>query len=235
MGLIRRADAESIARDAVVLDLGSLEQQRDALVADARAQAEKIVENARREREKLVKDAAATGRKTGIEEGRTKGLEQGRAEGREQAIKESRESLDVLLHAWDEALEQFSARREAMLLEARRDVVQLACQIASRATGRMIETDPSLVESAMVEVLTLVAAPTRLRVRLHPDDEPTLRDALPGILERMENQFDVELIRDAQCARGSCVAVTERQGLIDASVSTRLERLTASILGETSA
>lgn len=235
MGLIRRADAEIIARDAVVLDLGRLEQQRDALVADAHAQAEQIVADARCERERLLKDAAASGRKTGLEEGRRKGIDQGRAEGREQAIKEFRESLDVLIQAWAEALGQFAARREAMLLDARRDIVQLACQIASRATGRLVETDPSLVEHAMAEVLALVAGPTRLRVRLHPDDEPTLRDALPGLLERMETQFDVELIRDAQCARGSCVAVTERQGMVDASVGTKLERLAASILGETPA
>ncbi|MCL4220534.1 MAG: hypothetical protein KJZ65_04105 [Phycisphaerales bacterium] len=232
MGLVRRADAERIARDAIVLDLGSLEQQRDAMVADARAQAEKIIANARRERETLVTDAAAAGRAIGLEEGRRIGMDQGCREGREQAVKEFREALDALLHAWVEALEQFSARREAMLLEARRDVVQLACQIASRATGRVIEADPSLVESAMAEVLTLVSGPTRLRVRLHPDDEPLLREALPALLERMETRFDVELIRDAQCPRGSCVAITERQGVVDASVGTRLERLTASILGE---
>ncbi|KAA0216645.1 MAG: hypothetical protein DYG94_08975 [Leptolyngbya sp. PLA3] len=232
MGLIRRADAELIARDAVVLDLGRVEQQRDALVADARAKAAQIVEEARRERENLIKDAASAGRKTGMEEGLRKGLEQGRTEGREEAIREFRDSLNLVMQAWTEALEQFAARRESMLLDARRDVVHLACQIASRATGRLVQTDPSLVEHAMAEVLSLVAGPTRLRVRIHPEDEPILHDALPQLLQRMETQFDVELIRDEQCSRGSCIAITERQGLVDASVNTRLDRLVASILGE---
>ncbi|GAB4382845.1 MAG: hypothetical protein Kow0022_01280 [Phycisphaerales bacterium] len=230
MGLIRRADAEHLARDAVVLDLSRLEQQRDALLANAHEQAEQIVEAAKAERERIMAGAAEAGEKQGFQAGYAAGLAQGKAEGQTQAIESVRETLDLLVRSWAEALEQFASKREQMLRQARMDVVQLACQIASRATGRLVECEPGIAEGLLAEVLTLVSGPTRLQVRVHPDDGQILREAVPELLARLESTAHVELVCDATLARGSCVAVTDRHGIIDGSVHTRLERLIDAIL-----
>lgn len=232
MGMIRRADAEQMAREAVVLDLSRLEQQREALVESARLEAEQIIAEAQAERKRIVSGAAEDGRKAGFAEGRKTGLEKGRAEGRAEAVAEYRAALDQLTGAWLQALEQFIIAREQMLQEARTDVVRLACQIATRATGRIVEAEPAVVAQALGEVLSLVSARTTLRVRVHPDDVPVLEAATPELLARFESQAHIELLHDAASARGTCVAVTEGNGIIDASVQTRLDRIVADILGQ---
>ncbi|RMH11099.1 MAG: hypothetical protein D6695_09945 [Planctomycetota bacterium] len=232
MALIRRADAEKMARDAIVLDLGRLEQQRDALVESAKSRAEAILTEARAERARILEGAAEQGRQAGFDEGKRAGLEQGREQGRAEAIEEFREKLDLLVRTWTEALEQFIDQRERMLDEARSDVVKLACEIASRATACVIETDPHLIERLMGEVLALISVPTRLRVRVSPVDEPTLREALPALLARIESEAEVELVVDDASPPGTCIAVTERQGVVDTSVQVKLDRIVGAILGE---
>lgn len=231
MGLIRRADADHLARDAVVLDLGQLEQQRDAMLTTAHRQAQDVIAEAKAERDRILSGAAEAGKKQGFEAGHKAGLKNGQTQGRAAATEEFRETLDLLIRSWAETLEQFAAQRERMLQEARIDVVRLACQIASRATGLLVECEPGIVEGLLAEILTLVSGPTRLRVRVHPEDEPALREAVPQLLAKLESQAHVDLVIDSTCARGTCAAVTERHGVIDASVGTRLERLVDAILG----
>lgn len=230
VALIRRADAHHMARDAVTLDLGRLEQVGEAMVAHAKAQAERIVNEAFDERARLISSASAeghvSGRAAGFEVGRKEGHEAGRAEG----IADASAAIGALIEAWAEALSVFMERRERMLLDARQDVVRLACEIAARATGRIIEIDPSTVCDQMAEILELVSARTRLRVRVCGDDEVLLNEALPGLLARLEKEAHVELIVDPAVHRGSCVAMTERNGVIDASIETKLSRLIGSIL-----
>lgn len=231
MGMIRRADAEQMAREAVVLDLSRLEQQREALVESARQQAEQIIADAHSERKRIVSGAAEDGRKAGFAEGRKSGLAKGCAQGRAEAVAEFRASLDQLTKSWLQALADFIDVREHMLQQARTDVVRLACQIATRATARVVEAEPEVVAQALGEVLSLAGARTRLRVRVHPDDVPVLEAAAPELLARFESQAHIELVHDAAAARGTCLAVTEGNGIIDASVQTRLDRIVASVLG----
>jgi flagellar biosynthesis/type III secretory pathway protein FliH len=157
-------------------------------------------------------------------------MTEGEAIGRAEAIASAESAINALTAAWAGALSNFAEKRDRMLLDARHDVVRLACEIATRATGRVIDVDPSVVVSQMAEILELVAAGTRLRVRIHRDDEALLRDAMPGILARLDADVHVDLLVDASVNQGSCVALTERHGVIDASIETKLARLIAAIL-----
>src|ERR1044071_6017219 len=117
MALIRQADARTMARDAIVLDLGDLAAQGELLKARARAEAERIVSDAAAERKRLLDGAADEGRRLGLaqglEQGRREGIEQGR---RESVVAES-ERLTKLQQAWLAALQTFESERERMLIE----------------------------------------------------------------------------------------------------------------------
>lgn len=233
MALIRRSDAEVMARDAVVLDLGRLEAQGDALVSGARARAGQIIEDAQAERAKLIADAAEVGERKGFEAGHAEGLEAGRTEGRAEALAAATAEIDTLASRWAEALDAFEAGRNTLLGDAHEDLITLACEIARRATGRIVELHPESIVDQFAEILSVVVQPTTLRVRVSPEDEPFIAEAMPGLVARFADGSDIELVADGSLARGSCIAVTARHGAVDGSVSTKLDRLIDSILPRT--
>ncbi len=232
MGLIRRADAQSMTRDAVALDLADLASRGQAVREQAEREAEKILAEARAERERLVTGAREEGFESGRAAGHAEGLEAGRAEGREAATAEWREKLAALDSAWARLAREFAAARESMLTEARTDVIRLAVLIAERVIKRSVEHDPSAVVTQMEEALALLSRRTRARVFVHPDDEALARDAAPALLAAFEKAEHLEIVPDESLARGSCVVRTGEGGVIDASIGSQLDGIARDLLPE---
>lgn len=228
MGLIRNAAAATLAREAIVLDLGDLQRQGELLKRRASEEAERILAAARRERDRLVAGAADEGRAAGAAEGMAQGLAEGREQGRAEAIEERRAELDALIGGWTAALAEFNARRERLLSEARVDVLKLALQVAERITRRAIQQNPAIVQDQVRAVLAAVARPTRLTLCVHPDDAPIAGEILPEVHAAMGEH--AELVVDAALERGSCVARTEEGAKIDASIETQLRRIVEALL-----
>jgi len=232
MGMIRRADLEQLTRDALVMNLDDLRSRADAIVEDARLQADRLRADAHAEHERLI--ASAHGQ--GFNEGHTEGLALGKKEGAEigsaQARDAEAESLGVLLEGWSGALGGFEEQREQLMREARTDVIKLAAEIARRVVRRAVDIDPRVVEAQMDAVLGAIARPTRLVVRVHPDDMNCAERALPAMLGRFELCKHAELVADAAIGRGSVVASTEGGGRIDASIQAQLDRIIVELLPE---
>ena len=238
MALIRNANAATIARHAIVLDLGDLREQGERMARAARAEADSIVEAARAERERILVGADEQGRAAGF----AAGLEQGRAAGREEAraaaLAEHQGELSRLETAWRSALADFEACREDMVQGALRDVLRLAALIAGRVTKRTIELDPLVVRDQLAAVLAVVARPTELVLRINPDDRAIVEYALPGLMAAMPAIRHAELADDADIERGGCVARTRADtktgdaggGEIDARIGTQLERIVEMLL-----
>ena len=247
MALIRHAQAREIARDAIVLDLGDVQQQAAQLMEQARRRAEEIVAEANAERARLLAGAEEEGRA----EGTAKGLAEGRAKGEEQgkgaALAEWKKKLEELDARWTAAVGGVEAQRDAMLTEARTDVLRLALMIAEKVVKRAIAVDPGVVVSQLEAVLGLIARPTELLVAINPEDRRTAEQALPSLLAKFQSVRHVELVEDAGLARGSCVARTRGGsgdgngaghgggGEVDASIEAQLARIAEILLpgGET--
>ncbi|HYF14953.1 MAG TPA: FliH/SctL family protein [Phycisphaerales bacterium] len=230
MAVIRQHDAQRLADRALMLDLGDLKRQGEAILARAREQGEAIVAGARRERERIGAEHFEQARREGLEAGRKQGLEEGRRAGHEAGLAERREAVAALEKAWAEALKGFEARRVEMHQQAREDVLRLAVVLAERVVKRALETDPSLVVDQVGSVIGLIGRPTRLRVHVHPDDKPLVREALPGLCAAVGGMSNVELLADPLLARGSCVVRTEGGGEVDASIAAQLDRIAAALL-----
>jgi len=224
MAVIRSAIAEEQTRSAIVLDLGDIQRQGDAMREEAEREAERIVAEARRERERLISDA----REAGHEEGRVDGLEKGRAEGLEQgraeAMESSRGEIERLTQSWQEALDAFESARDGLLVSARADVLRLALAIAERIVKRVVEASPDVVQEQIAEALALVLNPTRLIIRVHPEDRAAAEAVAPSLLKRFDGAAHCELVDDDTLSHGSCVVRTER-GEVDARIETQLERV----------
>lgn len=232
MGMIRQAASGPSLKDAIVLNLGDLSREAQALAERARAEAERIVAEARRERQRLIESAASEGYAQGHAEGLARGREEGLAAGRAEAMAEYRAQLGAIEAGWGEALSAFVAERTRLLADARADVVRLAILLAEKVTKRRLDLDPRLVVDQVEAVLRMVARPTRLVLRLHPLDLPLVREAMPGLMSRLPMAEHVELVTDSGLERGSCVATTAGGGLIEAAIDTQLERMAAELLPE---
>tara|TARA_R110000782_G_scaffold103991_12_gene191581 strand:+ start:1825 stop:2568 length:744 start_codon:yes stop_codon:yes gene_type:complete len=230
MGMIRRADLEGCARNALVMDLGDLGARGEALVAEANRRAEEIVREARAERERLIATAREEGYRTGLAEGLAKGAAEGEAKGIESARESQAGSLETITRAWTEALDAFESRRDGMLQAARTEIVRLAAEIASRVTRRVVELDASAVLPQIEAVLGVVARPSRMTLMVHPDDLALAERELPGIVSRFDLCRHAELRADPSLERGSCVAFTDEGGRVDADITSQLDRVLAGLL-----
>lgn len=240
MALIRHAEAEKMARDAIVLDLGDVQRQAVQLIDQARKRADEIVASARAEREKLIAGAAEQGRADGLAKGTEEGKRTGTEQGKAAAINEWKPKLEQVEKKWGESLKAFEADRDRMLTEARTDVLRLAVLIAEKIVKRVVEIDPGVVVDQLQAVLSLVARPTELLVCIHPADRAVVQDALPGLIAKFQSVRHVELVDDASVSRGSCLARTRASvgaesasaggGEIDASIEQQLASLAALLL-----
>jgi len=226
MTLIKRADLDHTAHDAVPMDLGDLAHEGEAIKHAARVEAQKILDAAKTLREQLI----ATAHRDGLAKGRAEGLKRGQADGQAQALREHAQRLEQLDQAWTETLERFEKDRVTMLVEARRDVLDLALRIASKITHRTIEHDERIVVDQLESVLAAIARPTHLTIAVHPDDEPLVREALPRLVARFAHAEHVEVTVDGALDRGSCVARTDAGGVLDASIKTQLDRIVRELL-----
>jgi len=238
VAVLKLSNSADMLKDAVVLDLGDLRRQGEAIMAQARERAAAAVKAGEAERARLIADAAAVGHAQGLEQGKTEGFARGLEEGRAAGLAERREALERLDRAWTESLGAFTAARERLLDEAGRDVVLLAARLAERVVKRAVALDPSIVQDQLRAVLGLVMRPSRVSIRIHPDDRALAADALPGIVAAMGTVAHAEVLDDSSLARGSCVARLRGAGTgdglpggeIDASIDTQLERLAAALL-----
>ncbi len=234
MALIRSAQSDVLPRKAMVLDLGDLQRQAEALALEADRRALATIEEARKERDRLITGAHEEGRRQGHEKGLADSLAEGREKGRAEAIAQTRAATDALAKSWEAALTRFDAQREELLSDARTDLLRLATMIAARITKRAIELNPDIVKDQLDAAIRLVIAPTRLVVSIHPDDKPLAEEVLPALAKRFAAGAHCEITTDDTLARGSC-HIRSDKGDIDASITAQLDRIVAALLpGESS-
>ncbi|MBX3384235.1 MAG: hypothetical protein KF864_12080 [Phycisphaeraceae bacterium] len=225
MAVIRQSSQTRIARDAIVLDLGDLARQGERMRSHAREQADDIIEEARRERVRLLEGAERQGFEAGLAKGLEEGLKQGMEEGRAQALAEHSARLAEVEAMWAAGLGSFENERAAILTEAGRDILRLAAMLGEQVVKRTIELHPGVVTDQLAAVLSIVGAGHTLRLQMNPADVEVSRSALPGLISRFAPGTHAQIEEDPSLLPGSCVAISDQGGVVDASVQTQLARL----------
>lgn len=229
MAVLKPSRAREVMHHAEVFDLGDVKRQAQQMLESARHEAAAIVQSAREEAERLTSGAAEAGYARGLEQGLTEGRERGQREAFEATTAEMRTRLDATIKAWNDAIERWERDRTRMLLEARRDVLDLALKLARKVVHRQIASDESIVQDQLAEALSFVARTSSLMVTINPADRELVERTMPATLAALGRAEHVTLCDDADLPRGSCVVRTEG-GVVDASIGTQLDRLTESLL-----
>jgi|GEM_PF-321122 len=230
MGLIKRADIEEYTRDSYVMDLSDLEKRGRTVIDAASTQAQKILQDAQTERELLISSAETTGFEKGFAEGQEKGFAEGTTKGNQEARDAQSELLNQLSGMWIDQLDAFETQRDAMIEEARTQMIELAVMIATRVTRRVIELDASIVLSQIDAALSSITESSRLVLRVHPEDAEVARSEVPKMIDRFASCEHAQVIADDSVTRGSCIAQSASGGVVDASIPTQLDRIIDALL-----
>lgn len=229
MALIRQSDKSSPLTDAIVYRLGDLVREGTQLREKTTREVESMIAEAKSERNRLIADGRDEGLKQGREQGFREGFAKGEEEGRAQAIATISKELASLLDGWNKTLDEFERGRDALLLEARTEVLRLAVEIGRAVVKREIELRPEAVIEQVEAALRMVVRPSRVRLAIHPDDRPLVETALPGLLSRCANATHVEIEENTAGGRGSCI-VRMAGGEVDARIGVQLERIVQAIV-----
>jgi len=230
MAVIKRAQANTAAQSAVVLDLGDIARNAEILRQRAQAQADKIILDAEAKREELIDSGYEQGERNGYAVGYREGFAKGEEEGRQRSTIDAREELEKIEESWVTALDDFADKRHHLLVEGKENVLRLALAIAERIIHRQITVDDRVVLSQVEHALKLVGRPTRATVLINPDDGAMVRRALPTISARFGAIEHVVCEEDESITRGGCKVVTAQGGEIDASIETQIQRIAQTLI-----
>lgn len=234
MALIRNAQAASMAKDAIVLDLGELSRQGDRILGQAKFLAQKVVEEAQAERTRLIGDAEKVGLAQGEKKGYDAGFRKGQEIGTGQAREQVGQDLQRLALAWADALEGFETVRVALLREAKLDVLRVALAVAERVAKRAVEMDETSAAAQLEAALGMVTRASRLRIACSPDDAELLRQMTPALAKKFTTMAHAEIVEDPSMSRGSVVVRTDK-GEVDASIETQIARICDALMPDRSA
>lgn len=229
MAVIRRADADTLAREAIVLDLAEIGLQAERMLDVARREAERVVAEAHTERRRLTDTAAKEGFAKGHAEGLVKGVAEGAAKGQAEARAAAAARIDALLRQWSDGLGAFEGARDEMLVQSRTDVLALALAAARKIVKRSLACDPGVVGAQIEACVARVVGASRMTIAVHPEDLEAAAADVPAILERLGATAHAAVVADPGLTRGSCAVRTAR-GRVEADIELQLQRLVETLL-----
>jgi len=150
------------------------------------------------------------------EEAYQRGFAEGKNVGQQQAKAELQPVLDQL----GKSLAALSSLRSRIRSEAEGDLLKLAISIARRVLHRELTLEPESIEGLIRVALEKLQSRELCRIRVHPDQEGTIRNAL----ERFSNSQKVELVADSSMQCGDVIFETAH-GNLDASIESQLREI----------
>lgn len=224
MPILKQQSTRPLIRDAIVLDLGDLGRQAAKLRAAAEAKAQRILDDAKAEAEAIIAAAHQQGYDTGFAQGQAAGQEAGHQDGHAKALAEGTTLIKQSTTGFMAVAQQWDQHRDQLDREARQAVLTFAIKLARKLTHRIVETDASVVVDQVGAALSRVLEPTDVVIRIHPDDRPTLREALPDLLAGVSHLNHVTLQDDPDVGRAGCV-LSFNGGEVDATLDTQMRRI----------
>ena len=192
----RGALEQSIMASAHEIPMVDPHEERDAILAEARALAEE-----------RVREAYAEGLRRGETAGRPK----------------FDASLAECVQALNSAVAAIRESNDEFLLSLEPQVVKLAHAIAGHVVQREATGDSELIVRTVRRALESLVERRRLVLRLHPQDLEAIRSHKVTLLDEFDGVDGVELIPDEHITPGGCIAESETLHA-DARLEVQLKR-----------
>jgi flagellar assembly protein FliH len=216
----------------------SVDEQAKSILEQARAEADAILAEARREAEQLRRTererAVEEGRTEGREQGHREGLKEGLAAGRQQGLEQAQAAfIDAAAPAGEALhalLEDFEARREALVRDAEQSMLGLAVAIAGRVVRGHLRLHPEAVREQAEAVIRLVARRHEVTLCLHPNDTELVTKHIPALKAQFTDLQHVRVQAEPELPRGSVRAIAGN-GTAELNLEHALDELAEAVLG----
>jgi flagellar assembly protein FliH len=218
-------------------NLADIEAEARGMIAAARERAKRVLAEASAQASAMREDAHREGHQKGYEEGTVAGREAGHAEAFAEAARRFAEEQASLVESCRSMVAAFEEAKARLLREARADVLELAVAIARRVL-KVASLDRNVMDEAVVanaaEMLELVGAQSDPVLHVHPSNAEAMETFAGHLAEAGRTSRHVTVVADADVPPGGCV-LTTREGRIDATIETQIERIAALLLDRSDA
>lgn len=215
-------------------DLGDLRKGAEEALDRARAEAARLVADAKREVDKVYSESRESGFEQGKEEGFVAGFAEGRAAGEAAGRDEARAAHEAMIKALEESFSAEFMRwiqiREEVMRTAERELAGISIAIAEAVVREHVRGDAAAVVRQVEQAVALFARATRISIEVAPEDEPLVRDTLPGLCAMLPPDAEVALRARPGITRGGCF-IRSSEGTIDARIETLFRRMREGIVG----
>ncbi len=164
----------------------------------------------------VVADSEAEEREAALLKVREEAFALGLAEGREAA----RNEMEAKLARFEALANKLDSVRREVFERCVSDVASAVTHIAQHVVQRELLVDSSGVEALVIDVLDHLQVQDELVIRVAPEDERLMQDALPTLMEHLGRDSSFRIQADPELHPGGA-RIETRMGSIDASVETR--------------
>jgi flagellar assembly protein FliH len=211
------------------LNIANFTEQAQRVLLKARQDADAILLDARRQAERIHEQA----RLAGYAEGQAQGLADGQADGAERAFAKAMETFDQqtasLRGVLREMVDQFAAAREQLLTEARAELLDLALQIAAKVT-HVRSGNIEAARGNLAAALEMANCAAKIQAKVCPQQLDQLREYASQFMDEMGLSATLTFVADPELKAGDVVLQT-RNGEVDARIATQLEDLVRVLTG----
>jgi flagellar assembly protein FliH len=222
-----RAEAEKIRADA---ERAAFEE-----VKRKNAQAQKLRQEADDEARRIISEAT---KKAGELEGEIKArvaetqreaFEKGVAEGREQGYAEGRAEAGRLVERLHTILSKAIEKRNEIIQESETQIINLVLLIVKKVIKVISENQKNVVINNVVQALRKLRSRGDVVIRVNLADLQLTSEHVKDFMKMVENVKSVTVLEDSSVDKGGCIIETDF-GQIDARISSQLHEIEEKIL-----
>jgi len=233
------------------------ENEKETMIACAKAEAEKIIKEAEEaafrevkrktdeaqsfkraaqdEAEIIIAEAHEKAKQIEADtrarfEAERKGAEdEGRAAGREIGFNEGRAEVERLVERTQVVLERAQNKRAEILQETEQEIVNLVLLIARKVIKVISENQRNVIISNVVQALRKVKGRGHIIIRVNMTDLKLATEHVKDFINLVEGAKSIQVVEDSSIDEGGCIIETDF-GEIDARIASQLAELEAKIL-----
>jgi len=179
----------------------------------AQAEAQKMLDEARAQVEKLKSDSS----KEGFDQGHEEGFQKGYAEAQR------------LVERMHKIVDSVMQRREEILNETERQIVELVILITRKIVKVISENQKSVILSNVLSALKKVKGRGDVTIRVNLADVQLTTEHIQDFISRVEAIKGITVMEDSSVESGGCIVETDF-GAIDARISSQLTELEEKIM-----
>ncbi len=165
-----------------------------------------------------IEEAYEKGRQAEYQRGLKEGHEKGHNEGLAIGKAESRQ----VLKDFEQAIRQVTGQRQALLEEAKQQVLQLVIQISKKVTYDAFEADPEATVKLISGVIDSLTDRSQLKIKVNPNHLPVVEQHIDTFMQGSTSIKDIEILPDPRVKYGGCFIETP-SGDIDARLESQFD------------